>query len=673
MWSGEPCSAWRRGRSLSALWLWYEDPTTSSAVAPILRWSKEVWLAATHPRGETGEHGQFLKVLNLPALRRIWERGRSQRPERWRSVRGPVGATFLSLDRIKWTWSSPFQFFDDNNTEILLTTTSPALLKSMLCAAVCRANQRQAAAKLADSSHFTGTRASLEVARRVANSKGGRLSRKESSSLRNAAVNAIWTKCRLKEAGYELETTLCDMCGQENDTLWHRIWLCRNPQVVAARNRFANTALQTEATREDVDLLWVTRAIIDDPSDHLPPPNDKDLAVNEEILDAEAWNLGTDHLWAYSDGSCTQELSREMKRASWGLIFYNSANKPIARYFGAIPAYLRQTSAAGEFAGLALALEVAPRDTSLVVDCKAVDHVWRLPLQKQLAASQVYAGVLLSSYRDQNRPNVQQVKWVKSHRTLDQATSAEEKQEIQRNDEADALAKAALQCHDDDTWEWAKQRARMEKTWMIAQTIGATVALWPRLGRVGLRSAPPDRAVDPKRCEMRIHQPHKWTFERKAWRCILCSRVAKRRTQHNRPPGKCPNERNAEHHDRFQLEAQRQGHVTWGAFHGSSPFFCCVRCGAHAGWCMRRLAQKCKGRPACDNGAWFRSGLLKGLHPKTGVCLGERAPVDLFLHRCGSALAPADALELDPRCAHRMRAVKKGPISCRCVLCSQTA
>ena len=44
---------------------------------------------------------------------------------------------------------------------------------------------------------------------------------------------------------------------------------------------------------------------------------------------------------------------------------------------------------------------------------------------------------------------------------------------------------------------------------------------------------------------------------------------------------------------------------------------------------------------ACDNGAWFRSRLLKGLHPKTGACLGERAPVDLFLHRCGSLLAPA--------------------------------
>ena len=66
---------------------------------------------------------------------------------------------------------------------------------------------------------------------------------------------------------------------------------------------------------------------------------------------------------AFSDGSCTRELSRETKRASWTLIFYDSPNKAMARYFGATPAYLRQSSAAGEFAGLALAWEVAPRGT----------------------------------------------------------------------------------------------------------------------------------------------------------------------------------------------------------------------------------------------------------------------------------------------------------------------
>ena len=269
----------------------------------------------------------------------------------------------------------------------------------MLKAAVCRTNQRHAAAKLADSSHFTGTRASLEIARRVADSKGGRLSRKESPSLRKAAVNAIWTKCRLKEAGYELETTLCDMCGQENDTLWHRIWFCRNPQEVAARNRFANPALQTEATRKDVDLLWVTRAIIDDPSDHLPPPNAKDLAVNEEILGTSTpGNLGTDQLCTYSDGSCTQELSREMKRASWGLIL-----EPSQLTCGS-PA--RQVNFQA-WRWLWRWRRVTPVLRSIA---KRWNHVWHLPLRKQLAASQVYAGVLLSSYRDPNRPNVKQVK-----------------------------------------------------------------------------------------------------------------------------------------------------------------------------------------------------------------------------------------------------------------------
>ena len=83
------------------------------------------------------------------------------------------------------------------------------------------------------------------------------------------------------------------------------------PNLVAARNRFASETLQAEATKENVDLLWVTRTIVDDASD-LPPPNAKDHAVNEEILDAEAWNSGTDCLCASSDGTCTQELSRQM-------------------------------------------------------------------------------------------------------------------------------------------------------------------------------------------------------------------------------------------------------------------------------------------------------------------------------------------------------------------------
>ena len=69
-------------------------------------------------------------------------------------------------------------------------------------------------------------------------------------------------------------------------------------------------------------------------------------------------------------------------------------------------------------------------------------------------ASQVYAGVLLSSYRFPNRPHVEEVRWVRSHRALNQATSTEERQEIRRIDEVDALATAALQFHVDRRRLW---------------------------------------------------------------------------------------------------------------------------------------------------------------------------------------------------------------------------
>ena len=58
---------------------------------------------------------------------------------------GPVGTNL----------SEPGQFYDDNNAELMLTTTSLALLKSMLNAAVRRTNQRQEAGKVADSPGFS--------------------------------------------------------------------------------------------------------------------------------------------------------------------------------------------------------------------------------------------------------------------------------------------------------------------------------------------------------------------------------------------------------------------------------------------------------------------------------------------------------------------------------------
>ena len=74
------------GRSLSAVLLLEGDDTCRAAVAPIVRWSDEVWRAVSGLGGG----------LSLPELRRIWDGAMDKAPTTWAQERGPVGAAILS-------------------------------------------------------------------------------------------------------------------------------------------------------------------------------------------------------------------------------------------------------------------------------------------------------------------------------------------------------------------------------------------------------------------------------------------------------------------------------------------------------------------------------------------------------------------------------------------------
>ena len=64
---------------------------------------------------------------------------------------------------------------------------------------------------------------------------------------------------------------------------------------------------------------------------------------------------------------------------------------------------------------------------------------------------------------------------------------------------------------------------------------------------------------------------------------------------------------------------------------GTSLFFYCVRCGAHAGWCMCRLSEA--DLPATAARV-FAAAFLEDSIPEQGLAWRERSPVNLFLHRC---------------------------------------
>ena len=47
-----------------------------------------------------------------------------------------------------------------------------------------------------------------------------------------AACDAIWTRTRLRDAGYLLEDVSCPLCGTQEDTLHHRVWNCLHASCV---------------------------------------------------------------------------------------------------------------------------------------------------------------------------------------------------------------------------------------------------------------------------------------------------------------------------------------------------------------------------------------------------------------------------------------------------------
>ena len=86
--------------------------------------------------------------------------------------------------------------------------------------------ERQLAAKSGDAS-LAGKRVSLEPAKAFMRAKKHSSQAKLAVSL--AVSNAVWTKTRRRDAGYNVPGTLCELCGEAEDTLHHRLWFCSAP------------------------------------------------------------------------------------------------------------------------------------------------------------------------------------------------------------------------------------------------------------------------------------------------------------------------------------------------------------------------------------------------------------------------------------------------------------
>ena len=127
-------------RYRTSLLILSQDPTWYPAVAPIVRYSNEIWANQTK---------LFPFVPPWAELRQAWSCiFGNPGPKTWRGVKGPLGAMKLALERISWTMPNYCTLVDDFGTEVSLTVTSPALLKKLLKAAVQRTHERASGAAL---------------------------------------------------------------------------------------------------------------------------------------------------------------------------------------------------------------------------------------------------------------------------------------------------------------------------------------------------------------------------------------------------------------------------------------------------------------------------------------------------------------------------------------------
>ncbi|CAK0844078.1 unnamed protein product [Prorocentrum cordatum] len=183
-------------------------------------------------------------ALGFAGLRDAWTQTLANPPAAWRQVRGPIGAMFLSLKRIGWSMPSYAQMTNDLGVTFSLATSSPRLIKNLLREAVIRQLCRLSGEKLG-----VGARLCYDsVIRDLSSSKYTPF---EKGSIRANVCGACWTKERATQCGYQLQDTSCALCGGPSDSMFHRLWVCLDPEVAELRQEIVDPDVLQAANEID--------------------------------------------------------------------------------------------------------------------------------------------------------------------------------------------------------------------------------------------------------------------------------------------------------------------------------------------------------------------------------------------------------------------------------------
>ena len=558
-----------QGRSLTALRLVRGDPAERAAIAPLLRWCREVWDAA---RGVPSAH-------SLSQLRGLWVRASPGSVRKWAHCCGPMGAAVLSAKRIGWRLRGPFAAIDRNGRRLNFTQLSPALLQKLALRDWQAATEEKLGRHWRRGCWSWGVddpRQNREVAARVAHIPSGGpaaasppsalvirealASRKWSSQAKGAlaavATDAVWTRERLARAGYAAEAT-CTLCGVASDTMHHRAWVC--PCSAAVRNEHATPdQIRRARAAGNESPLW-SAGWLPRPRDLVPPPGDMDLwqwtpGGGEEALGSLAELAGVMSRAIFTDGSCSTQLDPERRRAGWAVVevgeeLIDGKLVKLRAVWGTIPSSWPQSSQAAEFAAAVAAAElIGDPQAKVYSDCKGVVDAFRsvatIPLMDVLRPQHLWAGALRTTLAfERAAAPLRGMEKVPAHTAAYAGEPPQDRHRRLANAWADELAKKAAKCHETMsplTQLLVDQALADART--ACKVLAEATLLWPsaaamvdrarrpttRAGRVAAARAQHDAAVARKALRAteraRRRRTHQWLpvgSRRRCGRCLL--------------------------------------------------------------------------------------------------------------------------------------------------------
>ena len=601
------------GRSLTASLLATGDDSWRASAAPMRRWQKEAWRAENQD-----SRAKFTK----DELTQAWQSTIKQQHEwywddgtaRWSQTRGPIGAAILSMERIGWHFLSPVKWVDDMKIVRDLDAMGPKLFDII----VKESTQRTAERSVAKKSGFKcleGKRACFDVIRNFITAPN-RTSKRDKDVVHATACNAIWSKTRLKEAGYDVECTKCELCGVSEDTAFHRIWQCQAPTAVAARTRAAAKGLVRKAIAAGQEDPLYTHGFFPHPGDSIQMPCQE--------MKSECWHRNGQqgcidgavrmHGDIYADGHATRTGINELNRASWAIVEIDHNDDVVAWVRGCVPSHHPQTAQAAEFMAAALTPQICGPNTVLYDDCANVVKQFNKGADNWIDDTKVYAGLMKWAKLADRADNLTGLEKVPAHVDYkDTSLSPMERHHAYGNHMADWHANEAEKLHPKDVEASAKAAEIIETAEAVLRVIAAVLAQWPMTTKQYKRLGSEGRKETQR---VPVADKHCWVREQDWWRCTTCR--ARTRTS------TLPKRRSAEKcwglRDRLARKGQQSlGHDVAEFVTCAGDFSICTRCGRYGIQRARGLAKVCAGeiRRKGARQSWKRV-FREGRHPHTG-------------------------------------------------------